>query len=74
VSVAPSAPPGVSTGLCADKARCTAAADGIVESVPLKAVFLVGLNSELFFRDLETVGMEEELREARKGEGSLPFV
>ena len=45
LSELPSTQFGCKGGLCADSARCTAAAEGIVERVPLKAVFLVGLNS-----------------------------
>ena len=74
LSAAPSKPPDCSTGLCAESARWTAAAEGIVDRVPDKAVFLVGLNSALFLRDLDTVGMEEEDLEGRRGEVSLGFV
>ena len=36
---------GCNTGLCADKARWTAAAEGTVDKDPVTVVFLVGLNS-----------------------------
>lgn len=40
---------GCSIGLWAERALCTAAADGTVDNDPLKIGFLVGLNSWLFF-------------------------
>lgn len=42
---------GCNIGLWADKARCTAAAEGTVDNDPPKVRFLVGLNSWLLFRE-----------------------
>lgn len=42
----------------------------MVDKVPLKVVFRVGLNSWLALRDRESCGIAEALRAARGGEGS----
>lgn len=73
LSVLPSTPFGCREGLCADRARCTAAAEGIVESVPLSVVLRVGLNSWLFFLDLDSCGIADALLEERGGEFSRGF-
>lgn len=61
---------GCRIGLCTDSARCTAAAEGTVDSEPVIVAFRVGLNSWLPLRDLESWGMPVTLRELRAGEVS----
>ena len=71
LSSTPSTLLGCIIGLWADSARCTAAAEGTVESDPPTPAFLVGLNSWLFLRDRDDCGMADTLREFRAGEVSL---